>query len=63
MTKIIIAPLERIIDLQRQVRIARTALERIKNGHHANSVYTVAGNALDEMWKLDQKQPQRRANR
>lgn len=46
---------ERIINLQKQVRIARTALERIKYGTRHEEA--VAETALDEMFKLDPKQP------
>lgn len=46
---------QRIIDLQKQVRIARTALERIKAGTTRHQ--SVAEEAINEMWKLEQKQP------
>jgi hypothetical protein len=46
---------DRIISLQRQVKIARVALARIKSGTH--SPEHVADEALDEMWRLDPKQP------
>lgn len=46
----------RIIELQKSLRIAREALEKIKWGHaHPNSA-TVAADALDEMFRLEQKQ-------
>lgn len=45
----------RIIELQRQVRIARVALERIKAGDsHSESR---AAQALDDMLPLDRKYP------
>lgn len=47
---------ERIIELQKSLRIARSALERIASGHAGNPM-SVADNALIEMWKLDKKQP------
>lgn len=46
---------QRIIDLQKQVRIAREALERIQGGTRYPD--TVAESALDKMFKLDPKQP------
>lgn len=45
---------ERITELQRQVRIAKSALERIKHG--TMTPQTVAEEALDTMWPLDKKQ-------
>lgn len=45
----------RIIELQRQVRIARNALDRIKHG--TNSPEGIATDALYEMMALDPKQP------
>jgi hypothetical protein len=53
----------RIADLQKQVKIARDALDRIKHrqcgcrGLLALTPERVAEEALDEMWRLDQKQP------
>ena len=45
---------QRIIDLQKQVRIARTALDKIVNGHSGGrSAYGLAEEALDEMRRLD----------
>lgn len=46
---------ERITELQRQVRIAKSALERIEHG--TMTPQTVAEEALDTMWPLDKKQP------
>lgn len=48
---------QRIIDLQKSLKIARTALEHIKYGPHRPSVEQIAGDALDEMFKLEPKQP------
>lgn len=45
---------ERITELQRQVRIAKAALKRIKHG--TMTLQTVAEEALDTMWPLDKKQ-------
>ena len=45
----------RIIQLQKSLRIARMALERIKYGHH--NAGHIAADALDEMFKLEPKQP------
>jgi Mg-chelatase subunit ChlD len=42
----------RIIELQRQIRIAKRALERLKAGG-----CPIAGDALYEMMPLDRKQP------
>lgn len=49
----------RIVDLQKQVRIARTALEHIKmiDESYSNRSVRIAESALDEIWKLDPKQP------
>jgi hypothetical protein len=44
----------RIVDLQRQVKIARDALNRISAGCRDPELAAV--NALDEIWKLDRKQ-------
>jgi hypothetical protein len=46
---------DRIVELQKALRIARTALEKIRWG--TSSPSSVAEQALDEMWKLDPKQP------
>lgn len=46
----------RIVELQRQVKIARAALTRIANGHHYGTPERHADAALTEMWPLDQKQ-------
>ena len=49
---------KRIIELQRQVRIARTALELIRYGHcGSRGPETVAEEALDKLFPLDAKQP------
>jgi hypothetical protein len=45
----------RIVELQRSLRIAREALERIKAG--TTRAEHVAEEALDQMWKLEPKQP------
>jgi hypothetical protein len=45
----------RIIELQKQVSIARGALLRISNG--GNNPEVIAERALDKMWPLDLKQP------
>lgn len=47
---------DRIIELQKSLRIARSALERIASDH-AKCPKSVADNALIEMWRLDKKQP------
>lgn len=46
---------DRIIHLQKQVRIARLALEAVQRGE--GDPYEAATTALDELFKLDQKQP------
>ncbi len=46
---------KRIIDLQRQVQIARTALTQIRFGSRDPEV--IACDALDSMWALNSKQP------
>lgn len=46
---------ERIVDLQRQVRISKTALTAIAHGCRNHE--TVAAEALDALWTLDKKQP------
>lgn len=45
---------ERIIELQKSLRIAREALERISNG--TTRAEALAADALDKMWKLEPKQ-------
>lgn len=45
---------QRIIDLQKSLRIAREALERIKYG--TTRAEAIAEEALDKMWKLEPKQ-------
>jgi len=45
----------RIVELQKSLRIARSALERIKYG--VLRPEKLAEDALDELWKLEQKQP------
>lgn len=45
---------QRIVELQKALRVARTALERIQCGHR--NPEGLAGQALDEMWKLEPKQ-------
>lgn len=47
---------DRIIDLQKALRVARTTLEKIAYGH-ARNPETDALNALEAMWKLEPKQP------
>lgn len=47
----------RIVELQRQLKIARDALTKIANGHHRPSPESVAGDALYSMFPLDQKWP------
>lgn len=46
---------KRIIELQKSLRIAKEALERISYG--TTRAESVASDALDRMWKLDPKQP------
>lgn len=46
---------DRIIDLQRQLKIARAALDRIKYG--VLNPQSVAEEALDKLFQLDPKQP------
>jgi len=46
---------QRIIELQKSLKIARAALERIQCGHR--NPEGLAGQALEELWKLEQKQP------
>lgn len=45
----------RVIELQRQLKIARDALERVKSG--ARDPEGTAALALDKMWPLEPKQP------
>lgn len=44
----------RIIELQKSLKIAREALERIKYG--TTRAQRIAEEALDDMWKLEPKQ-------
>jgi hypothetical protein len=45
---------QRIIDLQKQVKIAREALGKIVNGHAGGaSPFGIAEQALDDMRRLD----------
>lgn len=46
---------QRIVELQRQLKIARGALGRIMSG--CRDPEAVADNALTAMWPSDQKQP------
>ena len=46
---------DRIIDLQKSLKIARDALELIRHGHSRNPEAT-AEKALDAMWPLERKQ-------
>lgn len=46
---------QRIVDLQKSLSIARSALERIQCGHRDPE--GLATQALDGMWKLEPKQP------
>jgi hypothetical protein len=48
---------DRIIDMQKALKIAREALEKIKYGHSRIESAKLAENALDEMWRLSAKQP------
>lgn len=45
---------DRIIELQKSLRIAREALERIKCG--TTRAQGIAEEALDKIWKLEPKQ-------
>lgn len=45
----------RIVELQKSLKIARDALERIRHGHSRDPEIT-ALQALEEMWKLEPKQ-------
>lgn len=47
---------QRIIDLQAQIKIAREALERIRD-QHTSHPHNLAANALDSMFALERKQP------
>lgn len=47
---------EHLVELQRQVNVARNALLRIASGHGRNPE-AEASNALDVMWPMDRKQP------
>ena len=46
----------RIVELQKSLRMAKTALERIYYGHCQGAPHRVAENALDEMRRLEPKQ-------
>jgi hypothetical protein len=46
---------DRIVALQKQLKIARDTLNRIAAGSRDPELAAV--NALDELWKLDRKQP------
>lgn len=46
---------DRIIELQRQLKIARTALAMIGRG--CRDPEGIANQAMDTMWPLDPKQP------
>lgn len=48
---------KRIIDLQRQLRVAREALARIKLLSHDGRIIGIADQALEQMWPLEPKQP------
>jgi hypothetical protein len=49
---------ERSIELQKQLRLAKQALEKIKHGHTGRyEASVIAEAALDEIWPLDRKQP------
>jgi len=45
---------QRIVELQKSLKIAREALERIKYGTTRHQ--SIAEEALDKMWKLEPKQ-------
>lgn len=47
---------QRIVELQKSLRIARTCLEKIYYGH-SHHPHRDAEAALEQIWKLDQKQP------
>lgn len=44
---------QRIQDLQRSLRLAKSALERIKDGHEKPG--SLADEALDQIWPLETK--------
>jgi hypothetical protein len=46
---------QRIIELQKSLKIAREALERIHYG--TTRAETIATEALNEIWRLEPKQP------
>ena len=46
---------ERIIELQRQIKIAKEAISKIKNG--CRDPEGVAADAEEKIWPLDRKQP------
>lgn len=45
----------RIVELQKSLKVAREALERIKNG--TTRAERIAEEALDTIWKLEPKRP------
>jgi len=48
---------DRIIELQKSLRIAKQALEKIKHGHTGRyDASVIAENALDEIFPLEKKQ-------
>jgi hypothetical protein len=47
---------KRVVELQKSLKIARDALERIAHAH-TSSASDTASMALDLMWKLEPKQP------
>lgn len=48
-------PKDRVVELQRQLKICRDALARIKAGH--GDPYAIADEALYNLMPLDQKYP------
>lgn len=48
---------QRVIELQRQVRIAKVALTKVAARANRVDLVMLAENALDEMFKNDPKQP------
>lgn len=46
---------DRIIDLQKSLKVARRALEAIRDGWR--NPEAMASDALDAMWRLEKKQP------
>jgi len=49
---------DRIVELQKALRLAKQALEKIKHGHLGrHEASFVAEAALDEIWPLERKQP------